>query len=120
MRWIRDFALWVFAIFLMAGFVPIWAGALIASMLGRRDLSEAIFITGMLIWIAIRSWVGWRGSVAWRKSEDQRIKQGRESAGDIRRREGWEKKKLLRQEYFREAMRLRAKKSDPRNGKGFR
>jgi len=115
--WIRNFALGVFGLFPAVGFVPIAAGALIANAVGRHSLSEGILVFGFGGWIAIRTWAGWRMSVEWRKSEDQRIKEGRESTSDILRREEREKKKLRRKEYVREAMRLRAEAKQSKNDK---
>jgi hypothetical protein len=117
-RRIGDFVGGAFGLFLGVGSAPIWAGALIARALGWHNLSENIFIFGMLIWIAMRTFVGWRMSVAWRNAEALRMKEGRESPGDIMRREEWEKKTLRRKEYLREAMRLRAEAKKLKNGKG--
>ena len=113
---IKEFALGVFGLFVGVGIVPVFIGALIAYLLGYKNLAEYILVFGWGGWIAVRTLVGWWMSREWRKSEELRIREGRESAGDLMRREEWEKKKRHRREYAMDAMRKRAEAKQSKDG----
>jgi hypothetical protein len=106
LRWLREFFLSSFGLFVGFGILPIFAGAGIAQFLGHPTAAENTLIFGWLGWIATRTLVGWAMQRSWRRSEALRIKEGRESPSDVRRRETRERERRRNKERAREVMHL--------------